>query len=143
MTFHSIQASADPKTYYLGNKNLLPCSKNIFIGIKTVINHLKILIIIFFVKFFWYFLSQFYQQIKRCIFFLNSRSRLLSFLNTLSYRCEIGLEWQITSSSFCIREKFPYKSHHIQQFSSFLEKNNLGHSFLRILPKFLKFLRII
>ena len=57
--------------------------------------------------------------------------RPLSLLNALSYRCEIGLEWQIISSSFCIREKNPLKSHHIQQFSSFLEKNNLSYSFLK------------
>ena len=57
--------------------------------------------------------------------------RPLSFLNALSYRCEIGLEWQIISSSFCIRENNALKSHHIQQFSSFLEKNNLSYSFLK------------
>ena len=31
--------------------------------------------------------------------------KLLSFLNALSYRCEIGLEWQIISYSFCIWER--------------------------------------
>ena len=64
--------------------------------------------------------------------------RLLSFLNALSYRCEIGLEWQIISSSFCIWEKSPLKSYHIQHFSSFLGKNNLCYSFSKNFAKFFK-----
>ena len=36
----------------------------------------KIFKIILSVKFFWYFFSQFYQQIKRCVFFFNSCSTI-------------------------------------------------------------------
>ena len=37
----------------------------------------KIFKIILSVKFFWYFLSQFYQQIQKCVFFFNSYSKKL------------------------------------------------------------------
>ena len=38
-------------------------------------DNLKIFKILFFDKFFRYFLSQFYQQIKGCVFFFNSCSK--------------------------------------------------------------------